>query len=714
MLKSLTPLGGIIAFISSATHSPVLASCSLSILAYYFTKKLIHKSKDAFVKRSIMGKDLLKTDHPIIQEGLSQYLASLLSLFSMLFLGFADDIIDIRWRVKIWLPFLASIPMLMVYLVTFGLMRTTVKVPPFLRGLVGRGQSLVLALSILGNNIFKILTTFDPEREAHFNSFFFLLPFVGVTCGYLRHNWYPATVFGGDTYAYFAGMLFAVVSIQGHFSLTVLLFMTPQIFNFLYSCPQIFRFIECPRHRMPTYNSKTDKLEPSKVSINNAGKFGIAMIKVLDALFLVDLEIDPKTGKLEKCNNLTLINFVLIKSKNKTLSEEECCSRLLKIQSLVSLFLFFVKLSIATYWVYSEIVKMKKQILTTEDLNNFNACSAKSELMDFLHLLNNSIKNKKLSDLKVSDSSTLIHLKNLFKTLKDEIKNFKPVENGKSRFGNPSFRLWFEKVEELLFNQNLLSFLSLGDSQRDEVNSYLLDSFGNKQRIDYGTGHELNFLCFLFCLYKLNIFTKNKENIEVEMEVIFENLVFSVFWNGYINLMRELQKVYWLEPAGSHGVWGLDDFHFLPFLFGSGQIVDHKHLKPKSVRDKEILEQFSNNYIYFDCVKFINETKSVGLGWHSPMLNDISGVKSWKKVNEGMFKMFEAEVLSKLPIMQHLKFGSLIHFRGTDFPEDVVLNNEHVHAFGQEFPTCCGMRIPSSIAANAKGTDNIAKPLPFD
>jgi hypothetical protein len=103
---------------------------------------------------------------------------------------------------------------------------------------------------------------------------------------------------------------------------------------------------------------------------------------------------------------------------------------------------------------------------------------------------------------------------------------------------------------------------------------------------------------------------------------------------------------------------------------------DHKHLRPKSIHDPDILDQFGDDYMYFACIRFINSVrlasfllllqrlasctapspdlpalhllslllptppslpvskiKTASLRWHSPMLDDISAVKTWSKVN---------------------------------------------------------------------------------
>jgi serine/threonine-protein phosphatase 2A activator len=38
-----------------------------------------------------------------------------------------------------------------------------------------------------------------------------------------------------------------------------------------------------------------------------------------------------------------------------------------------------------------------------------------------------------------------------------------------------------------------------------ELAAYLLDSFGNPVRIDYGTGHELHFIIWMYCLHALGL-----------------------------------------------------------------------------------------------------------------------------------------------------------------------------------------------------------------
>jgi serine/threonine-protein phosphatase 2A activator len=85
-------------------------------------------------------------------------------------------------------------------------------------------------------------------------------------------------------------------------------------------------------------------------------------------------------------------------------------------------------------------------------------------------------------------------------------------------------------------------------------------------------------------------------------------------------------------------------------MFGSSQLVSHKHLRPKSIRSSETVDAMADDYMYFAAIQFVNSVKSESLNWHSPMLDDISAVKTWAKVNSGMIKMYEGEILTKLPI----------------------------------------------------------------
>jgi UDP-N-acetylglucosamine--dolichyl-phosphate N-acetylglucosaminephosphotransferase len=66
---------------------------------------------------------------------LAVYLSSLLSLMIATLLGFLDDVFDIRWRHKLPVPIIASVPLLMVYYAERG--NTNVVVPIPLRWIFG-------------------------------------------------------------------------------------------------------------------------------------------------------------------------------------------------------------------------------------------------------------------------------------------------------------------------------------------------------------------------------------------------------------------------------------------------------------------------------------------------------------------------------------------------------------------------------------------------
>ncbi|CAK9251378.1 unnamed protein product [Sphagnum jensenii] len=233
--------------------------------------------------------------------------------------------------------------------------------------------------------------------------------------------------------------------------------------------------------------------------------------------------------------------------------------------------------------------------------------------------------------------------------LKNIVNDIPPLQQP-MRYGNKAFRDWHARleIETDIFLRDLLP-ASLHPAII-ELSAYLNQSFGNETRIDYGTGHELSGVLFFLCLHKLGLLRRKD----------LKGLVLHGFFS-YIDCMRTLQSTYMLEPAGSHGVWGLDDYHCLSFLFGAAQLVGHPSISPSSIHDPKVLSDYAAEYLYLEGIQYIKKIKSrAPFSETSPMLNDISGLPDWQKVLNGLLRLFQGEVLAKRPVCQHIPFGGLL------------------------------------------------------
>ncbi|KAI3633952.1 hypothetical protein MIR68_007556 [Amoeboaphelidium protococcarum] len=291
-----------------------------------------------------------------------------------------------------------------------------------------------------------------------------------------------------------------------------------------------------------------------------------------------------------------------------------------------------------------------KCINTQSDLTAWNKSEAFDTLMTFLMVINTSFIGV-TRQIAVIESSKVLTIVQLIDQLDEWIQEIPPVEQPQ-RFGNVAFKQWLQRVTDK--SEQMLEQLELPQDAIPELKEYWVHSFGNQTRLDYGSGHELNFFAFLTCLDLLSYFSLDD----------YPHVSFTIF-NRYLHLVRKLQRVYKLEPAGSHGVWGLDDYQFIAYILGSAQLIDHPHLKAKSILNKDVVDSCKSEYMFMGCIAFIHEMKSGPFHEHSPYLYDVSGIKSggWERVNRGLLKMFLGEVLGKFPIVQHFKFGSLLPWK---------------------------------------------------
>lgn len=301
---------------------------------------------------------------------------------------------------------------------------------------------------------------------------------------------------------------------------------------------------------------------------------------------------------------------------------------------------------------FSEPVKC---INDASDMPMFQRSAAQTRILSLLQTVCLKVSQKQKPD--TTDNLSALKLISVLDIIAAAMEDTPPLE-GPRRFGNLAFRTFHDKIIAKTYEILSSTFgpAPTTPEQGDpyvELVSYFLGSFGSRQRLDFGTGHELSFLAFFGGLWALGFL----------VDLAGEDIL--VVFDHYFKLIRTLIVRYNLEPAGSHGVWGLDDHFHLPYILGSAQIVDitqpdtpTPRFPPKSMLRPHVIERERDRNLYFGAIAFINKVKRGPFHEHSPILYDITGVATWHKIHRGMIKMYIAEVLGKFPVVQHFWFGT--------------------------------------------------------
>ena len=133
------------------------------------------------------------------------------------------------------------------------------------------------------------------------------------------------------------------------------------------------------------------------------------------------------------------------------------------------------------------------------------------------------------------------------------------------------------------------------------------------------------------------------------------------------------------------------------YFRGASQFIFSQQVVPGAILEEQI-DAYDTNYLFLSSISFVRKVrfnrasecqlnssaqmKKGPIRHSSPMIFEISSLSSWYKINNGLLKMYEVklrkkssliysvhsrvlqvECLSKLPVVQHFLFGSLLEMQ---------------------------------------------------
>lgn len=366
--------------------------------------------------------------------------------------------------------------------------------------------------------------------------------------------------------------------------------------------------------------------------------------------------------------------------------------------------------------VLAQLEAPARRIKSEDDVNQWQTSPAHNSILLFVARLSDASAGHKTppvawdvprtAALSTTDPITrTLHLLETLDAWTDEIT----PQTTSQRFGNRAFRTWGARLDKEVDALHTSLLPPALHPFGLELCAYLGEAFGSYVRLDYGTGHELNFVAWLSYLHRLHFFCAPGADAAT-VQKVEQRLALDVF-PAYLRVVWHLQDRYALEPAGSHGAWGLDDFQFVPYILGSAQLQTADAYPPSCAaqlsnfpyiaqREPRIGPRLSVQKtleytplplppasvplpnLFLSSLARIHSLKRGPFTDHSPLLYDISSnVPTWYKVHAGLLKMYDAECLLKFPVIQHFPLG------GVGFPWDGAKTERPVTGKPAAMPT---------------------------